>query len=251
MRRRLDTEMVARGIVDSRSEATRLIEAGSVTVAGAPATKPSRLVAPDEPVEVVAERRWVGRGAEKLEHALSTWSIDVEGRHVLDAGSSTGGFTQSLLSRGAAGVCAVDVGRHQLHEKIRSDPRVVVREQTDVRSLSPGDMPFGCSLVVADLSFISLVTVMPALVALAVPEGAFPDAEMVLLVKPQFEVGRVEASRTRGVVRDPELRRAALERVGASVEACGGRILGVCESPILGSEGNVEYLMHVAVTARP
>ena len=251
MRRRLDSEMVARGLAESRSEAARLIEAGQVTVAGAPATKSSRLVAPEEPVAVLAERRWVGRGAEKLDHALGLWAIDVRGRCVVDAGSSTGGFTQCLLSRGAATVCAVDVGRNQLHEKVRSDPRVVVREQTDIRDVSVGDLPCACSLLVADLSFISLVTVMDRLVSLVSPEAGHPRTEMVVLVKPQFEVGRREASKTKGVVRDPDLRKAALDRVTESVVEHGAEVVGVCESPILGAEGNVEYLMHVVVPPRP
>lgn len=251
MRRRLDSEMVARGMTDSRSEATRLIEAGQVTVSGAPAAKSSRLVAPDEPIEVLVERRWVGRGAEKLDHALATWSIDVRDRCVIDAGSSTGGFTQCLLSRGAARVFAVDVGRNQLHEKLRVDPRVVVHEQTDIRKLPMDAIARACSLLVADLSFISLVTVMGDLVALVRPEPGYQTAELVLLVKPQFEVGRQEASKTRGVIRDEELRRAALDRVAESVAAHGADVVGVCESPILGAEGNVEYLMHVVVPPRP
>ena len=251
MRRRLDSEMVARGLADTRSEASRLIEAGLVTVSGAPATKSSRLVAPGEPIAVVAERRWVGRGAEKLDHALEVWSIDVRDRCVIDAGSSTGGFTQCLLSRGAKTVCAVDVGRNQLHEKVRADPRVVVREQTDVRHLDVSDLPFACSLLVADLSFISLVTVMSKLVGLVTPEPGHQRTELVLLVKPQFEVGRREASKTKGVIRDPALRTAALAKVEESVEANGAVVVGTCESPILGAEGNVEYLMHVVVPERP
>lgn len=243
--------MVARHLVESRNEAARLIEEGHVTVSGAPALKPSRLVAPDEAIEILTTRRWVGRGAEKLDHALRTWSIGIEGRNVVDVGSSTGGFTQVLLSHGAGRVCAVDVGRHQLHERLRSDHRVSVFEQTDVRSLTKGDLPCVCSLLVADVSFISLVTVMEHLVGLVAPEPGHPTPEMILLVKPQFEVGRKEASRTRGVIRDPELRQSAIDRVEGSVLAQGCSVAGVIESPIRGTDGNVEYLMHVVVSLRP
>lgn len=250
-RRRLDAEMVARGLTESRTEASRLIEEGHVTVSGAPAGKASRLVAAGEPIEILATKRWVGRGADKLEHALMSWSIQVDGRGVIDAGSSTGGFTQVLLERSARIVCAVDVGRHQLHEKLRSDPRVRVLEQTDIRSLAPSDLPCTCSLLVADLSFISLVTVMPHLVALVGPEERHPQPELVLLVKPQFEVGRKEVSKAKGVIRDPDLRQSAIDRVAESVEAHGGLVAAVIESPITGAEGNVEYLMHVVVPVRP
>ena len=251
MRKRLDVVMVERGLVDSRNEAVRLIEAGSVTVSGAPASKASRLVATDEPVLVLTERRWVGRGAEKMEHALDTFGVVVEGRSVVDAGSSTGGFTQSLLSRGARHVVAVDVGTNQLHEKIRNDPRVTVMEQTDVRDVRASDLPFPCSLLVADLSFISLVTVMQVLKEIPRPETGHGTLEMVLLVKPQFEVGRSDAARAKGVIKDPDLRSDALAKVVSCAEAVGAAVRGTCESPILGAEGNVEYLMHLVLPPRP
>ena len=158
----------------SRSEASRLIGEGEVLVSGAVALSSSRLVGAAEPVVVRNASRWVGRGAEKLERALTVFEVDVANRHVLDAGASTGGFTDCLLQRGAAAVLAVDVGRHQLHEKLRGDPRVVSREGTDIRSLRPSDLPFPCSLIVADLSFISLTKVLPSLLGCASPEPGHP-----------------------------------------------------------------------------
>lgn len=244
MRTRLDAAMVARGLATSRSEATDLITAGKVTVSGAPATKASRLVEPGEPIVVLAERRWVGRGAQKLEHALLHFGIDVAGRAVIDAGSSTGGFTQCLLERGGRLVVAIDVGTNQLHESLRADPRVVVREKTDIRGVEASSLPGPCSLLVADLSFISLVTVMPTLMSLVAPEAGHPTSEMILLVKPQFEVGRAEAARARGVIRDEKLRSEALDRVARCAEGHGGTVVGTCQSPITGSQGNIEFLMH-------
>ena len=186
-RRRLDAELVRRGLVRSREEARDAVEAGLVLVAGRPADKPARLVADDEPVQVSAPvRRFVSRGGDKLDAALERFPVDPAGRDCLDAGASTGGFTDVLLHRAAARVLAVDVGYGQLDWSIRTDARVTVLERTNVRDLRPDAMPFRPSVVVADLSFISLVTVLPALVALATD-----DADLVLLVKPQFEeIGR-------------------------------------------------------------
>ena len=242
MRKRLDVVMVERGLVDSRNEAVRLIEAGSVTVSGAPASKASRLVATDEPVLVLTERRWVGRGAEKMEHALDTFGVVVEGRSVVDAGSSTGGFTQSLLSRGARHVVAVDVGTNQLHEKIRNDPRVTVMEQTDVRDVRASDLPFPCSLLVADLSFISLVTVMQVLKEIPRPETGHGTLEMVLLVKPQFELSPGEVGKG-GIVREPELHQKACDKIESFVRANGSlEWIGITESSLQGTDGNREFL---------
>ncbi|MFM8626977.1 MAG: TlyA family RNA methyltransferase [Actinomycetota bacterium] len=251
MRTRLDAAMVARGLASSRGEATELIAAGKVTVSGAPASKASRLVGAGEPIVVATERRWVGRGAQKLEHALIQFGVDVAGRGVVDAGSSTGGFTQCVLERGARLVVAIDVGTNQLHESLRADSRVDVREKTDIRRVEASSLPGPCSLLVADMSFISLVTVMPSLMSLVAPEAGHPICEMILLVKPQFEVGRAEASRARGVIRDEALRSEALDRVARCVEEHGGTVVGTCESPITGSEGNVEFLMHTRVAPRP
>ena len=175
-------------------------------------------------------------------HEMDRFGIDVSGRRAVDVGAGTGGFTDCLLQRGAASVVAVDVGRAQLHERLRSDPRVEVRERTDVRELDPGAMgaPFG--VVVADLSFISLRTVMIDLLGLIDTESS-----MVLLVKPQFEAGRAAADRGRGVIRDPEVRRRALQEVHQSVCSHGAAIMEGMESPISGAKGNLEYLVHVVL----
>lgn len=245
MRIRLDAALVKRGLASTRSEASRLIDEGSVTVSGAFADKSSRLVGPDEPIEVLVARRFVSRGGEKLEHALVHFGVDVAGRSVLDAGASTGGFTDCALQRGAARVYAADVGRNQLHERIKDDPRVTWRDGVNVRDIGPDDLPFPCSLVVADLSFISLTKVVRSLVTCATPEAGHPVPMMVLLVKPQFEAGRAEASKGRGVITDPAIHAEACESVAREVEACGATPVGIVESPIKGGEGNTEFLMFV------
>lgn len=255
MRRRLDLAMVRRRMTDSRSEAARLIEAGVVTVGGAPAGKASRLVGDDEPIEILEVKRWVGRGAGKLEGALRAFDIDLVGRSALDAGASTGGFTECLLTYGARRVVAIDVGHNQLHERLLADDRVVSREKTDIRSVSVGDLPFAVSLVVADLSFISLASVVPHLVGLVSPEEGHPTCELILLVKPQFEIGRKEVSKGRGVVTDPALHERAVEIVTTALDEAGCEIAGIIESPVLGAEGNKEFLVHARVptsgTPRP
>lgn len=243
--------MVERGLASSRSEASRLIGAGEVLVSGAVALSSSRLVGAAEAVVVRNASRWVGRGAEKLERALTVFEVDVANRHVLDAGASTGGFTDCLLQRGAASVLAVDVGRHQLHERLRGDPRVVSREGTDIRSLRPSDLPFPCSLIVADLSFISLTKVLPSLLGCASPEPGHPVPGAVLLVKPQFEVGHREASRGRGVITDPALHEAAVGTVADAVRSHGGSVVAVTESPLKGAKGNTEFLMLVDLPPVP
>ena len=216
--------------------------AGRVTVGGAPAEKPSRLVAPEESLHIAGDgRRFVGRGGEKLDAALDHFGIDVTGRPALDAGASTGGFTDCLLQRGATRVVAVDVGRGQLHQRLRDDPRVTVLERTNVRHLTPD--AFGGDrfpMVTADLSFISLGTVAGNLVGLTAPGG-----DLVVLVKPQFEAGRAEASRARGVIRDPEVWERVLAEVAAALTAAGSDMMGTMRSPLTGADGNVEFLMHV------
>jgi 23S rRNA (cytidine1920-2'-O)/16S rRNA (cytidine1409-2'-O)-methyltransferase len=225
----------------SRTQAADLIGAGRVLVGGAVADKAARLVSPAEPISVAGPPpRFISRGGEKLEGALRTFDIDPRGKRALDAGASTGGFTDCLLQHGAALVVAVDVGRGQIHEKISRDPRVVVRERTDIRSTSLND--FGGTafdLVVADLSFISLRTVAPALVGLA---GA--GADMVVLIKPQFEAGRREASRGQGIIRDPEVWRNAVEGAIGALAAAGATMMGVMVSPLRGADGNTEFLAH-------
>ena len=208
-------------------------------VSGARADKPARLVHPQEPVELLGPPpRFVGRGGEKLDAALERFGIDVTGRRALDAGASTGGFTDCLLQRGAVHVYAVDVGHGQLHERLRGDPRVSVFERTDVRGFRL-DTP--AEVVVADLSFISLTGVAGALVG----PNAAPGAEVVVLIKPQFEAGRREASRGRGVVRDRAVWRRVLAEVRSAYEAAGASMLGAMVSPLTGAEGNVEFLRHL------
>jgi 23S rRNA (cytidine1920-2'-O)/16S rRNA (cytidine1409-2'-O)-methyltransferase len=239
-RRRLDTELVRRGLVESRAEAQAAVDAGRVTVAGAPASKPARLVAPNEPVVLLGPPpRFVSRGGDKLDAALDHFAVDVAGRRALDAGASTGGFTDCLLQRGAAAVVAVDVGHGQLHPRIRADPRVTVRERLNVRTITPADIGGTVTLVVADLSFISLRTVMAALLGVC-----RAGADLVLLVKPQFEAGRAEVSRGRGVVRDESVRQQVKADINDVFRQSGATIMGWMESPLRGAEGNVELFVY-------
>ena len=249
-RRRLDAEMVRRALADSRQQARQLIEAGRVTVAGSPVFKPSRLVDPADAVRVAGEPPpYVSRAGQKLAAALDGFAIEVRGQRVIDCGASTGGFTDCVLQRGAREVVAVDVGRAQLHQSLRADDRVHNHERTNVRHLRPDAIGGPAPLVVADLSFISLRTVMPALVGLVAPGGL-----LVALVKPQFEVGREAASRTRGVIRDPELWAQALCGVRTAADDAGAVMMEAMVSPITGTDGNVEFLAHIAAApdaARP
>ncbi len=241
-RRRLDAELVRRGLVTSRQQAQEAIESGRVLVGGAPAAKAARLVSPAEPVVLQGPGpAFVSRGGRKLEGGLDGFGIRPKGLRCLDAGASTGGFTDCLLQRGAAHVVAVDVGSGLLHERIRTDPRVTVIERTNVRSLDLGER---FPLVVADLSFISLRTVAPALVAHAA-------ADLVVLVKPQFEAGRAEASRGRGVITDPAVHERVLEEVAVAFADLGAVKMGVMRSPVTGADGNVELLLHLSVAGGP
>lgn len=233
--------MVRRGIAPSREQAREMIEAGSVLVGGASATKAARLVAPGEPVELVGPPpRFVGRGGEKLDAALDRFAVDVAGRRALDAGASTGGFTDCLLQRGAVSVVAVDVGYGQLHQRLRDDPRVEVWERTDIRKVAADAVGGPFDVVSADLSFISLTRVADALIGLLADDG-----DLVVLVKPQFEAGRREASKGRGVIREPEVWRRVLGEVVDALAASGAVALGVVASPIRGGDGNVEFLLHL------
>ena len=209
-------------------------------MAGAPAASAGRLVAAGEPVVVVdLPPRYVGRGGEKLRGALDTFGLDLTDRLVLDAGASTGGFTDCALQAGARAVVAVDVGRGQLHQRLRDDPRVDVRERTNIRHLTPDDIAGPVDAVVADLSFISLRTVVDPVLALA-----RPGADLVLLVKPQFEATRAEASRHGGVIGDPAVWRRVLEEVTGALRERGATIMGAMTSPLRGTDGNVEFLVH-------
>ncbi len=248
-RRRLDVEIVRRGLLPSREAAQLAISEGRVTVGGAPADKPARLVSVGDPLSVApADHGWVSRGGQKLHAALVRWQIDVDARRCLDAGASTGGFTDVLLASGARQVWAVDVGRGQLHDRLRRDPRVVVSDRTNIRLAGIDDLggsPF--EVVVADLSFISLRTVAPVLAGTL----AVPAAELIWLVKPQFEAGRAAVAPGRGVVRDAGVWRDALLGVGRALTAQQAAIMGVMTSPLRGADGNVEFLMWARAGAGP
>lgn len=243
MRQRLDTELVSRGLTSSRAAAQREIRAGTVSVDGTVVEKPARLVSADQTVEVaLAGPTFVSRAGHKLDGALTSFGIDVVGLRCVDAGSSTGGFTDCLLQRGAAEVVAVDVGTDQLHRRLRTDPRVEVRERTDVRDLSAGDLGGAFDLAVVDLSFISLRLILGPLRALL-----RPGAAALALVKPQFEAGRAVASKGRGVIRDPTVWRSALEGVLAEAEDRGFSLREATVSPITGASGNVEFMVWLTV----
>lgn len=231
----------------SREHAREAIEAGHVTVRGVVATKAATMVDPAEAIEVRADSddAYVSRGAFKLIGALDACEVTVEGRHALDAGASTGGFTQVLLERGAAQVVAADVGYGQLAWVLQSDPRVVVMDRVNVRSLSPGDLPYAPDLVVADLSFISLSLVLPAFAACASSTG-----DMLVMVKPQFEVGK-DLVGSGGVVREPALRRAAVRRISEVAHDLGWGTSAAVASPLPGPSGNVEYFLHLRHSGSP
>jgi len=240
VRRRLDLELVRRKLVRNRTEAQALIAGGRVAVAGVPTPKASTLIDRDATVTVAgAPDRFVSRGGLKLEGALRVFGVDVQERRALDAGASTGGFTDCLLQKGVSSVVAVDVGYGQIDWSLRTDPRVEVHERVNLRHVRPEDLggPFG--VIVADLSFISLCTVAARLQALAAP-----DADLVLLVKPQFEVGKGQVGKG-GIVRDPEKHRAALERVVGCLEREGLGTQAVAVSPIEGAKGNREFFLWV------
>ncbi|HTY53621.1 MAG TPA: TlyA family RNA methyltransferase [Candidatus Binataceae bacterium] len=235
-RERLDVEMARRGLAESRERAQRLILAGRVRVNSRPAAKPDLKVDAGAEIAVIPTRSYASRGAYKLIAALDHFAIDVAGCRALDVGASSGGFTDVLLSRGAASVIALDVGYGQLAQRLRDDPRVTVMERTNVRAVLAEDLPYRPDLVVIDTSFISLRMVLPPVVGLA----ASP-AQIVALVKPQFEVGKESVGKG-GVVRDESLRKQALEQVLAFAADSGLEIVGSLESPLTGPAGNHEFL---------
>ncbi len=247
-RPRLDVALVERGLADSRSRAQALIMAGRVRVDGRVVTKAGTPTDVASALELEAPPRFVSRGGEKLETALERFGIEVAGERCLDVGASTGGFTDCLLQHGAAAVAALDVGRRQLHERLRADPRVTVLEGTNARHLGAGDLPFAPAFITADVSFISLRLVLPPAVA-----AAAPGWRAVVLVKPQFEAGRADVGR--GVVRDPEVRRRVLQDWVAFVTGGGlgapAAVLGVCDSSLPGPAGNREYLVYLAAARHP
>lgn len=234
---RLDQLLVARGLAESRSRARAAIEAGGVTVDGAPARAASQTLAEDAAITYAEPHGWVGRGALKLDHALGLWPVPVEGRVVLDVGASTGGFTEVCLARGAARVFAVDVGSGQMHPRIAADARVVALERTDARDLDRTLIPEAPGLIVCDASFIGLAKVLPAALGLAAP-----GADLVSLVKPQFEAAGPGGGK-KGVVKDPAAHQAALTSVSAWLEAQNWPVRATSESPITGGDGNVEFLL--------
>jgi 23S rRNA (cytidine1920-2'-O)/16S rRNA (cytidine1409-2'-O)-methyltransferase len=246
-RARLDAELVRRGLARSRDQAAELIRSGRVLVSGQAATKAATAVDPAAPLLVtadVADENWASRGAHKLIGALDAFTdVVVEGRRCLDAGASTGGFTDVLLRRGAAEVFAVDVGYGQLIWRLQNDDRVHVRDRTNIRTMTPEDIGGSVDLIVADLSFISLRLVLPALVSCAAD-----GADIVPMIKPQFEVGK-ERLGAGGVVRDPELRAAAVAQVAATAGLLGWGVLGVVASPLPGPSGNVEFFAHLRADA--
>jgi 23S rRNA (cytidine1920-2'-O)/16S rRNA (cytidine1409-2'-O)-methyltransferase len=244
-RLRLDALLVARGLAGSRAEAARLILAGRVRLPGGAVPKPGRLVPPDTPLAPVAPPRFVGRGGDKLAAALATLGVRVEGRVCLDVGASTGGFTDCLLGRGARLVHAIDVGRGQLHPRLRGDPRVVVWEGVNARHLAPDRFPDRPTLATVDVSFISLEKVLPAVARCLADPG-----EIVALVKPQFEVGRGRVGKG-GVVRAWEARRAAVRQVALAAARMGLRVGGVAASALAGPKGNREVFLRLTRAVEP
>ena len=246
-RARLDAELVRRGLARSRDHAVELIDAGLVTVAGRPAGKAATAVDAATPVLVTAGAPvgYASRGGHKLAGALDSFGYDPTGLRTLDAGASTGGFTDVLLRRGAAGVVAVDVGYGQLAWSLQTDSRVTVLDRTNVRTLSPAQIGGLVDLVVADLSFIPLGLVLPALCRCLRPDG-----DLMPMVKPQFEVGR-ERLPSGGVVRDPELRAEAVRAAARNALALGLGVRGVAASPLPGPKGNVEFFLWLRAGAPP
>jgi 23S rRNA (cytidine1920-2'-O)/16S rRNA (cytidine1409-2'-O)-methyltransferase len=237
MKPRIDCLLVERGLAPTREKAQALVMAGAVLVDGRKAAKPGQPVDAGSHLEVLAQPPFVGRGGVKLEAAIEHFGIPVAGRICLDIGASTGGFTDCLLQRGASRVHAVDVGSGQLDWKIRSDARVVVHEKLNARYLRPEDIGESIDLAVCDVSFISVTLILPAVVPLLQSSG-----EMVILVKPQFEAGKGQVGKG-GIVREPELHQAACRRVDEAVRHLGFET-AIMESPILGAEGNREFLLY-------
>jgi 23S rRNA (cytidine1920-2'-O)/16S rRNA (cytidine1409-2'-O)-methyltransferase len=241
---RLDVMLVERGLAASRERARALILGGQVSVDGHSVSKAGTSVAADAHVELVrGDHPYVGRGGVKLVHALDAFKITVAGRAALDIGASTGGFTDVLLRRGAASVVALDVGRKQLDWRLRNDPRVIVREGVNARALTRRHLPHPVDVVTIDVSFISLTQILPR-----VPPLLAPGADVVALVKPQFEAGRRDVGR-RGIVRDPAVHEAVIATVTAAADAHGLHRVGMTPSPIPGAKGNIEFFLHLQQAA--
>ena len=244
-KRRLDTLLTERGLFESRSRAAAAVIAGDVRVAGRPAHKPGTLVPEDEQLAVAEEPPFVSRGGIKLRNALDAFGLDPTGRHALDVGAATGGFSDCLLQRGAAAVIALDVAYGELDWRIRTDERVTVIERRNARSLQPSELPFAPDLIVADVSFISLVKILPAVLACAAPRF-----DCLALVKPQFEVGRARVGKG-GVVRSADDRRRALVVVAEHArDELGVAVLGFASSALPGPAGNRESFVWLAEAGR-
>jgi 23S rRNA (cytidine1920-2'-O)/16S rRNA (cytidine1409-2'-O)-methyltransferase len=235
-RKRVDAALVERGLFESRSRAQAAIAAGLVTADGMVIRKPSDEIAEGATLQATPEHRWVSRGALKLVAALDHFGFDPGGDICLDVGASTGGFSEVLLAHGANKVYAVDVGRGQLHPRLRGDPAVTSLEQTDIRTLDPGRFAEAPEFATVDVSFISLRLVLPALNRLL-----RTPAHLIALIKPQFEAGRVHVKK--GIVRDPAVHAAVCEEIGAFARSLGWTVKGIIESPIAGGEGNREFLL--------
>jgi 23S rRNA (cytidine1920-2'-O)/16S rRNA (cytidine1409-2'-O)-methyltransferase len=236
---RLDQLLVEKGLAESREKAKRLILAGQVIVDGHPAPKPGHPLAPDHKIVLKEAERFVSRGGEKLEGAMEAFELDLTGKVCLDIGSSTGGFTDCMLQHGAARVYAVDVGKGQLHWKLREDDRVIVMEGINARYLTPGDIPEPADFASIDTSFISLTKILPAVKGLLKPGGG-----IVSLIKPQFEAGKTAVDKGRGVITDPVIHEEVISKIRAfGTGELGLRWIGRAVSPIKGPKGNIEFLV--------
>ncbi len=239
LKKRLDILIVEKGLAESRNQAQRMIMAGEVQVNGSTALKPSENVMENAEINLKEQPPFISRGGEKLEAALQAFQlVNLNSRICADIGASTGGFTDCLLQHGAARVYAIDVGYGQLHWKLRNDPRVVVMEKINVRDLH--SLPEEMDMIVADVSFISLRTIFPNLKGLMKRD----DVDLITLIKPQFEAGKKEAARGRGVIHDPAVHRQVLEDVLCSAQDQGLYLHGLIPSPIKGPKGNIEFLAH-------
>lgn len=237
---RLDQLLVEKGLAESREKAKRLILSGQILVDGLPSPKPGHNLAPDHPIVLKEAERFVSRGGEKLEGAMTAFPIVMAGKICLDIGSSTGGFTDCMLQHGATKVYAIDVGKGQLHWKLREDARVVVMEGVNARYLTPADLPEPADFASIDTSFISLTNILPAVKGLLKPGG-----EIVSLIKPQFEAGKEDVDKGRGVITDPAIHKAVISKVRKfGIEELGLEWLGMSISPLKGPKGNTEFLAY-------
>jgi len=238
VKQRADTLLVDRGLARSRSEAQWLVRSGHVYAGTQPVDRAGQLLRTDAPLTVLPGPRFVSRGGNKLDGALAAFRFDVQGMTALDVGASTGGFTDCLLQHGSRAVIAVDVGHAQLDERLRADPRVTSIEGVNARQLTRDLLPYPVSLVVVDASFISLGVLLPAIAGLLDPGG-----HLLALIKPQFEVGRREARRARGVIRDPTIRSAAIHRVRGEIQQAGFTMVAQSDSTLPGPKGNLECFL--------